>query len=96
MISRAEEQIIEEQLSERSGEEIACAYRAICAAMLVRTACLMRHRALRKMDINQKTTAHSWVTGGHGLIPFDQACRAVNAEPTEIVSRLQEMATSRP
>jgi hypothetical protein len=67
---------VDEDLAGISPVEIANAYRAICAAMLIRTAQAMRGKSLRQDEIDQRKTAAGWVSQG-GVITFDNCCMAL-------------------
>lgn len=70
------------ELGDRSSVEIAGAYRALCAAILLRTAMVARAKTPpRKQDVDQKRTAIKWVAGGRGLITFEEACSALEMNP---------------
>jgi hypothetical protein len=76
------EQVVDMELAERSSEEIACAYRALCAAILLRTAMVARAKTPpRKVELDQKRTAIRWVAGGRGVITFESACEALDMAP---------------
>lgn len=82
MSDGALEQVVDMELADRSGEEIACAYRALCAAILLRTAMVARAKTPpRKVELDQKRTAIKWVTGGRGVITFEACCEALNMVP---------------
>lgn len=70
---------VDKDLESISSVEIANAYRAICAAMLIRTAQAMRGKSLRQDEIDQRKTAAKWVQDG-GIISFDNACTALDID----------------
>lgn len=69
---------IDRELQDISCVEIANAYRAICAAMMMRAAQVMRCKTLRSDEIDMKKIARSWVTAGGGLISFENCCNALD------------------
>lgn len=72
-------QCIEMELAERSPAEIACAYRALCCTMLLRTAMAARAKTPpRKIEVDQKRTAIAWTKEKMGVISFEDACFALD------------------
>lgn len=101
MADNALEQVVDLELSERSSEEIACAYRALCAAILLRTAVISRTKPRpRKVDLDQKRTAVGWATDGRqGVLSFEACCEAVGYDPEvtrEAIRRYAESTRSDP
>lgn len=81
-MSHALSQCVDLELKDRSAEEIACAYRALCAALLLRTAMMAKAKTPeRKVELDQKRTAMGWVGGGHGVVTFEDACEALDLVP---------------
>lgn len=70
---------IDDDLEALSSVEIANAYRAICAAMLLRTAQSMRCKSMRQDEVDMRRTAGRWLDGG-GVITFDHACAALSLD----------------
>jgi hypothetical protein len=84
-VDNALSQVIDCQLSERTGIELASAYRALCCAILVRTA--MIHAAkptIRREEIEARRVAQNWARGDHGVITFGQVCDALDCDPDVI------------
>jgi hypothetical protein len=83
MDENAVAQVVDLELAERTSDEIACAYRALCAAVLLRTAVVTKARSRpRKVELDQKRTAAQWAEAGRqGILSFDQCCEAVGYDP---------------
>lgn len=95
-MSNALAQCVDLELADRSTVEIASAYRALCAAILLRTAMVARAKTPpRKMEVEQKRTALSWVDGGQGLITFEEACQALEMQPERARSSIHTYAQAR-
>lgn len=76
------DQIIDLELEQRDSDEIAAAYRAICAMLIVKSATTTsRPSRLRKIEAKQKIAAQNWLLGGQGLITFEEACEALDVDP---------------
>lgn len=76
------EQVVWHDLQERSSAEIACAYRALCAAMLLRTAMVVRSKCPpRKVEVDQRRTALNWIGKTHGTLSFRACCEALDMAP---------------
>lgn len=76
------DQIIDLELEQRESDEIAAAYRAICAMLIVKSATTTsKPSRLRKMEATQKIAARDWLQGGSGLITFEEACEALDVDP---------------
>jgi len=85
------EQVVDLELAERSSVEIACAYRALCAAILLRTAMVAKAKTPpKKQEIDQKRTAVKWVDGGQGVITFEAACEALDMPPERARNAINE------
>lgn len=78
-------QCIDIELAERSDSEIAGAYQALCAMMLLRTACVVGKSAgefrNRKIEVTQKLAAERWLEGRLGLVTFEEVCAAFDLDP---------------
>lgn len=86
-MDKALSQVIDYQLLDRTGVELASAYRALCCAILVRTA--MIHAAkptIRREEIEARRAAQNWVRGNHGVLTFAQVCEALDCDP-EVIRR---------
>lgn len=84
-MDKALSQVIDYQLEERTPLELACAYRALCASILVRTAMAHASKPLRRKDeIDNRRVAQNWVKSGDGIISFRQVCEALDADPDTI------------
>lgn len=82
---------IDEQLAERSPEELAGAYRALCGMMLVYTAQAMGRRAInRNDDAWQKNTAKRWMAGDGGVLTFSECCEALDLRPVRAQQAIEE------
>lgn len=90
------EQVVDYELADRSRAEIACAYRALCAAVLLRTAMVVRAKAPpRKVEIDQQKTAVRWVAGSHGVLRFSDCCEALDMDPGRAREAIGRYARSR-
>ena len=67
-------QTIEATLAEREPDEIALAYRRICAMMLRHTAMSLRRQAIHcNEDAHSKKAARQWLHRG-GIVSFVECC----------------------
>lgn len=90
------DQAIEAQLEERSPEELAGAYRALCGMMLVYTAQAVNKRSLlRNDDAYQKNRAKQWVEDGTGILTFPECCEALDLRPRRARQAIQEYVPQR-
>lgn len=86
-------QVIDHQLEERTPLELACAYRALCASILVRTALAHANKSLRRKDeVENRRAAQNWVKAGGGTISFEQVCEALDADPDAIAKGIRVYA----
>lgn len=94
MDNNALAQVVDLELAERSSEEIACAYRALCAAVLLRTAVIAKARPRpRKVELDQRRTATTWAASGNqGILSFDDCCEAVGYDPDRTRNKLMRYA----
>lgn len=94
----ATEQVIDIELSERSPPELAGAYHALCAMLLIRTALAMGKTAnalrCRKGEIAQKVAAERWIEGGRGVLSFREVCEAFDMDPDTAKRRIRDHAAS--
>lgn len=90
------DQAIEAQLEERTPEELAGAYRALCGMMLVYTAFAMRKRhILRSDDAYQKNAAKAWLGGRGGIISFPECCAVLDMNQRKAKQAIREFAPTR-
>lgn len=96
MADNAIAQVVDLELRERSSQEIACAYRALCAAVLLRTAMAAKSRPRpRKIELEQKRTAAIWAeSGDQGVLSFDQCCEAVGYDPESTRKAIMRYASA--
>lgn len=92
---KALDAVIDYEVSLFDRTEIAGAYRSICAMLLLRTAnVVLRPARTRNMEAQQKKTAKEWLQGKVGVITFDEACHAINVDPSlmrrQILDRVRE------
>ena len=74
----AMDQVIEEQLDHATPQELAGAYRGLCAMLLYYSAVAVRRRSInRNDDAYQKNTAKNWLAGRGGVISFPECCEAL-------------------
>lgn len=84
---------IEAQLEERTPEELAGAYRALCGMMLVHSALAFRRRALcRNEDAYQKNEAKRWMVNGRGVLSFAECCAALDMNVAKAQRAIREFA----
>lgn len=90
-MSNALAQVIDFQLEQRSSVELACAYRALCCAVMVRTAVIHAAKpTIRREEIEGRRAAQKWVAGNHGIIKFSEACEALDCDPDVIRRGIKE------
>lgn len=76
-MSVALDQLIDEQIAHLLPAEIAGAYKALCAMVLIQTAVSYRTRVRKKEDAWNRRTAQRWlIDGDSGAITFAEACEA--------------------
>jgi hypothetical protein len=67
--------IIDEQLSDRTGSEIAAAWQNLCGCMVAETCKTMRRDYIRRKDeVMDKVKAKKWLDGGGAVITFEDVC----------------------
>lgn len=72
------DQVIDEQLDHATPQELAGAYRGLCAMLLYYSAVAVRRRSCnRNDDAYQKNTAKAWLAGEGGVISFPECCEAL-------------------
>ncbi len=72
------DQVIDEQLDHATPQELAGAYRGLCAMLLYYSAVAVRRRSCnRNDDAYQKNTAKAWLAGEVGVISFPECCEAL-------------------
>ncbi len=87
------EKVIEYEVSLLDRTEIAGAYRSICAMLLLRTATVVSKPAReRNLETSQKRTAERWMNGQVGVITFEEACRAIDVDPTVLRKQIENYA----
>lgn len=87
------DQIVDIELSERSGVEIYGAYQSICAMLMLRTAMVVgRKTPPRKEEIDQRQVAVQWLEGGHGVLSFEGVCEALDIDPDRARDAIQKYA----
>ena len=86
-------QVIDHQLEERTPVELAYAYRALCASLLVRTAMIHASKAPRRKDeVENRRAAKEWVASSGGIISFRDACNAVDLDPQRAIDGIRRYA----
>lgn len=87
------EQAIEAQLEERTPEELAGAYRALCGMMLVYSALAVRKRRInRNDDAYQKNAAKAWLAGKRGIITFPECCVVLDMNACKAAKAIMDVA----
>lgn len=82
---KALDAVIDYEVSLFDRTEIAGAYRSICAMLLLRTAnVVLRPARTRNMEAQQKKTAREWLQGNRGIITFEEACQAIDVDPSSM------------
>ena len=78
----AEHQVIDQHLAMRSPPEIACAYKALCSAALVKTATLLASKGVNNWATTKnREVARKWIEGGRGVLEFNDCCAVLDLEP---------------
>lgn len=78
------DQAIDAQIEHLLPQEIAGAYHALCAMVLVQTAVAFRTRVRRKDEASNKRVARQWLASGdEGVLTFAECCEAVNVSEEE-------------
>ena len=90
--------MIDIELSDRSPQEIAGSYRALCCMILLRTVQAVGKTVLamreRKIEVRQKRAAERWVRGKVGTLPFEAVCEAFDFDPDFARDRVLRHAIS--
>lgn len=87
------EQAIESQLADRTPEELAGAYRALCGMMLVYSAIAVRRKRItRNDDAYQKNAAKAWLAGKRGIITFPECCAALEMNACKAAKAITDVA----
>lgn len=90
-------QVINAELSQLNGDELAGIWRSLCAMMLLRTANLLHiYHSDRKQKACQRQAALRWVEGGTGIITFSAACESLDMDEEWTKKGLLRHAESRP
>lgn len=93
MSDKALSQCLDLELAERSAVEVAAAYRALCGALLLRTASAARSKMPpRKIEVDQRRTALAWAGGRRGVITFEEACDALDMRPERAREAIERYA----
>lgn len=94
----AQQQMIDIELADRSAQEIAGAYRALCCMILLRTVQAVGKTVMamreRKIEVRQKRAAERWVRGRVGTLPFESVCEAFDMDPGVARSKILSHAIS--
>ena len=86
------DQTIAAQLEDRTPEELAGAWRALCGMMLVCTALAIRKKTLwSNAEAQNKATAKRWISGG-GVIGFQECCDCLDLRAERAVAAIHSLA----
>lgn len=92
------EQILDEELSQLSPEEITGSWRGLCAMMLLRTVSILgkSHSSLvsRKAYCLQKSAAERWLAGESSIIPFSEVLQALDMDREYVLRGIAHYAKS--
>ena len=73
--------VIDEQLSERTGSEIAAAWQNLCGCLLAETCKTLRRNHIRKKDeVFDKKKAKMWLDGEQSVISFEETCNTLGID----------------
>jgi hypothetical protein len=93
LIEEKREALIDEELSERSGFEIAAAYQSLCGALLAQTLSALSRRSIRLKDqIVDKRVKREWIAGTRSIISFREMCDALSIDPERTAESIWEHA----
>ena len=89
-------QVINAELSQLNGDELAGVWRSLCAMMLLRTANLLHGQLSdRKQVACQRQAALRWMDGGTGVITFAAACECLDMDEDQIKKGMLRHAETR-
>lgn len=87
------EQALSVTLEDRTAEELAGAYRALCAMMLLHTAQSFRKARLScNEDVYRRKAARQWVRGACGAISFPECCEVLGLNVRKAKQAITEFA----
>lgn len=91
------EQVVERELDQLTADEIAGAWRGLCAMMLLRTVsiCGKGKSSLlaRKQHCLQRKTAEKWLAGEKSLITFSDVLIALDMDESYVIRGLELYAS---
>lgn len=89
-------QVIDEELSALSRDELEGCWRGLCAMMLLRTANLLTAQMLSNKDfVYQRQQALKWLDSGEGVITFATACDSLSMDARTVRGKMATHAASR-
>lgn len=90
------EQMVEQELGQLTSEELAGAWRGLCAMMLLRTVsiCGKERSSLlaRKQLCLQKKAAENWLAGEKSLITFSEVLTALDMDESYVIRGIEMYA----
>jgi hypothetical protein len=92
-------------LDHLSREEIEGGYRRLCASMIAHSAFIVAERGMPTANTNQKmyyrgeikkqqAAARAWMYGGDAVLPFAEACNALDMEEDGVREGLERFASN--
>jgi hypothetical protein len=86
---------MDKEIEERTGDEIEGAYRRLCGAMLVQAAVVLSTRPANGdksyaiENQRQREVARDWIDGAPAVLPFGEACDAVDMDEDYVRKGIQ-------
>ena len=85
--------LIEAELENRTGSEIAAAYQLLCGAMLAEACKTLARRYIRRKDqVLDKRVARQWLAGQDSVIPYEEMCDALGIDSVRTKSAIESYA----
>ena len=85
--------LIDEELDQRTGSEIAAAWQNLCGMLVAETCKLLRRKYIRnKSEVFDKKRARQWLEGNECVISFEDTCNTLGIDKERTKTAIKDYA----